>query len=82
MGFARIALKILGGPLLGVLTSFLGFGLALFLGKELQQGKQAKKELKIITQQIEVKNEIKNNIASKHDGYAIKQLRSKWSRND
>ena len=66
--------------MLGALTTLLGFGLALFLGKDLAQGKQAKKDLKQLKKNIEVKNEIENNIASRGDGYAIKQLRSKWTR--
>ena len=80
MGLGRIALKILGGPLLGVLTTLLGFVGALILGSNLQSGRQAKKDLKNLARLIEVKNEIENNIASRGDGYAIKQLRSKWTR--
>ena len=68
--------------MLGVLTSFLGFGAALLFGINLQSGRQAKKDLKKLRKNIEVKNEIENNIASRGDGYAIKQLRSKWTRDE
>ena len=78
----RIPLKILLGPLLGVLTTLLGFALAIFFGKSLESGRQAKKDLKNLTRQIEVKNEIKTNIRNEPSGYAISKLRSKWSRNE